>query len=754
MKPPRAAKPKPTRAGDRKKALGRNGLERRVIAARPHATLERRTLRVCVVATLFAGMVFLLTEGEQALRIELGQPAKRDYVARVGFQCEDREVALYQRNLAVRQQPSCYRLQGQDLQRQRDSITAIFKRIQWDSDVGATADELAKREVNLLEPERFRREVLDLGDKLPELIAHYFEVVGRWGILSREQYRDELTHGREEIAVIRGPAAARVRVKLDRVMTPGAAGRELVEARIAATFPNQSDIFRSNFLAIVEQTLGPSLKFDPEATEQAKQEAFERVEPPIMHVKPDDVLLRRQAAARPHHVYQIAEERRAFDREVRWSYYRLRTMAAVAVPLAVLFWLGGVYLSRFQSELLESNRRLGRLALLCLLVLTVAHVLVRVGLPAVLTPLALASIIVSMGHGERLGVLVSIALAAAVAAMQDGAMDVALVLGLGGIAAALNSTKIDRRTSLIKIGLITGAVQFVLVWALDLLALDMRETVSFERVESVVAHSLWALGNGVAVGLLVSSTLPVIEYLFNITTDITLLELSDLNQPALQDLMLSAPGTYHHSLMVGMLSEDAAKTVNANSLLARVGSYYHDIGKVLKPDYFVENAARGVSQHTDLAPQMSALVITAHTKDGATLAVDYGLPRRIIDIVLQHHGTTRVEYFYREALKENGAENVEEDLFRYRGPKPQTKEAAIVLCADSVESASRVLSEPNPSRIEGLVDEIVDHKLRDGQLDECGLTFRELTMICKSLVRGMTATFHSRIQYPKPPDES
>ena len=711
-------------------------------------------MRACIVLVTFGCVVFLLTYGEPAIDIKVGERSRRDYVSRVAFECEDREAALYQRNIASRQQPSYYVLEPQAVARQQADVVSILKRIQWDSDLESVVRSLGKRRINVLEPKQFRQEVLALGEEIKPLVERFFKELGKWGILSSKQYRDEVLGGHEEIAIIHGEDAAPQNVKLRDLLSIGEAGRELREKRIAQILTKQSDIFRSNFRNIVERCLLPALKFDPDATERAREEAIASVEPPLKQVKPWTILLRRGVVARPHHIYEIQAERSAYATHTRWSWGQAQTMAAVALPLTIAFWCLSIYISRHVPQLLHANTRLFMLCLLCAFVLAVAHVLILAGLPAVLTPLALASIIVSICHGERFGILISIVLALSVGTMQDGGMTVALVLGLGGVTAAVNCRKIDRRTTLIKIGLLTGVAQFCVLWAVELLAVRSALVVTFEWAESAVLQSLWALGNGVAVGLLVSSTLPVIEYLFDTTTDITLLELSDLNQPALHELMLSAPGTYHHSLMVGVLGEDAAKTVNANPLLTRVAAYYHDLGKMLKPEYFVENVATGVSQHTDLAPQMSALVITAHTKDGATLAEEYGLPNRLKLIIAQHHGTTRVEYFYREALKEKGAENVEEDSFRYRGPKPQTKEAAIVMLADSVESASRVLSEPNPSRIEALVDEIVDKKMRDGQLDECALTFREVTQIRKSLARCLIATFHSRIKYPKPTEDT
>ncbi len=731
----------------------RDSREVAALAARRAVSAEHRTIRAVIVVLTFLAIVALLVFSLPALNLEVGERVRRDYVARVGFDVLDTETANYEREAARRSQPTCYSVDQQALRELREQTLALFRRVRLPGDIDAIVSAMAsERGINLLEPKQFRRELAQMGSGLAGLVEQFFARAARNGILGAEKFKDEISQGHEEIAIIQGEDALPVRTKLSDVLTLGDGGESL-ERHVEQVFAKQSDIFRSNARSIIArciETSDPVLRYDAEATDRLREEAAAKIVARTKHIEAGEVILRRGQTVRNHHLYELRAERQAYWRAALWSKAQLQVLAGTALPLALVFLGFATYVSRFQSMLVRSNSKLLMLCLLCTGVLAIGHLLVRWGGPVLLTPVALASIIVALCHGERFAVLVSIFLGVALAIVQGGGAAPAIALGLGGAAAALCSVRIDRRATMIKIGLVTGAVQFVSVWAVQLAQMGFPGEVTALWLRGVGIESGWALFNGVAVGLLASSVLPVIEYLFDITTDITLLELSDLNQPALRELMLAAPGTYHHSLMVGMLSEDAAKAVGANPLLARVGSYYHDIGKMSKPEYFVENVASGVSQHTDLAPTMSALVITAHTKDGCELADEYRLPARIRDIVAQHHGTTRVEYFYREALKESGEENVEEDAFRYRGPKPQSKEAAIVMLADSVESASRVLSEPNPSRLEGLIDEIIDRKLRDGQLDECQMTFRELKQVRDSLARSLIGTFHSRIKYPEP----
>jgi hypothetical protein len=256
----------------------------------------------------------------------------------------------------------------------------------------------------------------------------------------------------------------------------------------------------------------------------------------------------------------------------------------------------------------------------------------------------------------------------------------------------------------------------------------------------------------VAAGFLMTGLLPFIEKTFGVLTDISLLEIGDIAHPLLQELVRRAPGTYNHSINVASIAEAAAESIGAHGLLVRVGAYFHDIGKMLKPGYFVENQGLEADRHQDLLPAMSTLIIIAHIKDGADLARQHHLPRPIIDFILQHHGTTLVEYFFRRANRQSendpNAAEVDESSYRYPGPKPATKEAAVLMVADAVESASRALVEPAPSRIEALVHEIAMKRLLDRQFDECGLTLQELQEIEESLIKSLIAVYHGRVKYP------
>ncbi len=320
--------------------------------------------------------------------------------------------------------------------------------------------------------------------------------------------------------------------------------------------------------------------------------------------------------------------------------------------------------------------------------------------------------------------------------------------------------EIRTRGKLIEMGVFAAGALLAAVWALGLARFggsiwSLTEPPMID-VAQLMKHAALAAGAGLSVGFITLGVLPFIERVFKITTAMTLLELCDLNRPALRRLAQEAPGTFNHSLVVGTMAEAAGNAIDANGLLCRVGAYYHDIGKLSKPQYFIENRSGGPSRHEKLSPAMSLLIIVGHVKDGVELAREYGLPWVVHQFIAQHHGTTLVEYFYHAAKERQAREGegdgpgVSETEFRYPGPKPQTRETAILMICDGVESIVRSLAEPTAGRIEAAVHQLVMKRLMDGQFSECDLTLRELGLIEESLVRTLAGVYHGRVGYPKP----
>ncbi len=358
-------------------------------------------------------------------------------------------------------------------------------------------------------------------------------------------------------------------------------------------------------------------------------------------------------------------------------------------------------------------------------------------------PFAFGAILITLLVDVNLAIITSMLLATLMGLFYGDSYIAAYAL-VGSLAGAYSVRHYKDRAAIMKAGLTIGIVNMAGILAIDFL----------RQVPLTIPSLFLRLGLGFTGGAFASSIasmlLPTLESLFKITTDIRLLELSNLNTPILRRLAVEAPGTYHHSLMVGTLGEAAAEAIGANSLLVRVAAYYHDLGKMLKPEYFVENQVFGMNKHEALSPNMSCLIIASHVKDGIEMAKEMGLTQDIRDMIPQHHGTRIMTYFYRKALDSINGKNQEIDEvdYRYPGPKPQTKEAAILMMADCIEAASRTLNDPSPAQIQGMIDRLVDSILADNQFDECDLTLREIGLVKDSFFKIITGLYHRRLDYP------
>lgn len=379
-------------------------------------------------------------------------------------------------------------------------------------------------------------------------------------------------------------------------------------------------------------------------------------------------------------------------------------------------------------------------------------------------PFTFGPMLISVLLGQRLGIVLSI-FGSLFGAMINGGLNARFLVVslLSGFVAALMTRDVRRRADLLKAGFVVGCTTLSLELLMGQVGHGLWASSSLVRWHIVAWQGAAALASGVGVALIISGILPLLEVVFKITTSITWLELADLNHPLLKRMTLEAPGTYHHSLLVAQLAEAAAESIGANAAMARVCSYFHDIGKLVKPEYFIENARFGRNAHAELAPTMSALIIIAHVKEGVDLALKHRLNREIIDVIQQHHGTSTVYYFYRRALEQQEATRklfeaqaldeeppeVREESFCYHGPRPQTRECAIISLADSVESASRSLEKVTPHKIDQLVEDIFQKRLAEGELKECDLRLNELTEVAESFKRTLRSMMHSRIAYPK-----
>ena len=412
----------------------------------------------------------------------------------------------------------------------------------------------------------------------------------------------------------------------------------------------------------------------------------------------------------------------------------------------------GLYIAANERRVVQNHLRSSLLFGMLVIMFTIVRLGAVQGWQPYLTvvPVMITGIIVTTAYNQRfaLGVssflsLISILAMADVLESLAQGLGVLLASGTGAGIAVLLLRKIRSFTKLIEVCSFAAVIVFVLILVMGLWR---RQAVG----EILIDCFYGALG-ALAVGFLMQGILPLTERLFRTATDMTLLSYGEATTPLLKRLAVEAPGTFNHSWQIGMMSEAAAEAVGANGLLCRVGSYYHDVGKINKPRYFVENQEENFNQHKELSPTMSRMIIVGHVKDGMELMREYKIPRVLRQFTETHHGTTLVEYFYHEAVKKGAAidKKVSESEFRYPGPKPATTEAAIVMLADAVEGATRAMEEPTPSRVEAVVHNMSMKRLQDGQFNQCDLTMRQLNIIEESLTKSLCAMYHGRITYPK-----
>jgi len=504
------------------------------------------------------------------------------------------------------------------------------------------------------------------------------------------------------------------------------------------------------FEAFVDQEVTrPTLTVNEETTEKLRAAAREGMKRDVLHYKANQKIVGAGEIV-DEKVYQVLATYGLINSGNTWK-------SASGIALMVIIGIGAIwiYLLQYKRDILSMFNRVVLIGLTMFLVLAIGRGVISLNLggtefnslSGVLIPVAWATMSIAILIGVDVALLVAVVLAIFVAILVDPTLSTSfglqtgIVALFGGFVGVYSVSHLSQRSDLARAGLFVSAVNVLMVSALALTT-GMR-------------LSVWLVGlilgtvNGVASSFLTVGALHWFESGFGITSSVRLLELSNPNRPLLKRLLIEAPGTYHHSILVGNLAEAAAEAVQADATLVRVGSMYHDIGKLKRPYFFIENQFTIDNPHDKIAPTLSSLIITSHVKDGLELAKDNKLPQQIQDIISQHHGDGLVSFFYHKALEER--DDVPEEAFHYEGPKPQTKEAALVALADNVEAAVRSMKQPTPGRVEGLIRKIIKDKLNDGQLNQCDLTFQDLDRIAMAFVRVLSGIFHSRVEYPDMP---
>jgi cyclic-di-AMP phosphodiesterase PgpH len=413
--------------------------------------------------------------------------------------------------------------------------------------------------------------------------------------------------------------------------------------------------------------------------------------------------------------------------------------------LVILFIVVGIYISIFVPEVYSSPNLMLLMGLIFIITLMLA--VATTYFSGYLIPVATGAILITVFFGYKLALIVNMTLALMVGLITGGDYTFVLIALLGGLVSIYAVTRLSQRSDLARAGFYVALINAVLIVASYLFAGNV--SLEIESLRGFGYDLVAGIGNGIFSSVVAIGLLPFLESLFNVTTAITLLELSNPNHPLLREMLMKAPGTYYHSMMVSNLAETAAERVSADSLLARVGAYYHDIGKLKRPFFFSENQLSGENPHAKLSPNLSALIIGSHPKDGIELGRKHRLPEVILDIALQHHGTSMISFFYMQALENNERNDVVADNFRYEGPKPHAKESAIIMLADAIEAGVRSLSDTTGNKVEQMIRKMIREKVEDGQLDQCDLTLNDIETITQAFIYIMSGIYHSRIEYPE-----
>jgi putative nucleotidyltransferase with HDIG domain len=484
---------------------------------------------------------------------------------------------------------------------------------------------------------------------------------------------------------------------------------------------------------IGRQLIQPNLVLDTEKVNRARQAAVDSVEPVL--IMKGEVIVRKGDVVRPEHIELLR------DVGLLKTGRDYGAVLGVILLTAILLVLGGTYLYQNRSDVLQNEPLLALVGsvLITMLLLGELFSVISWSGARFLNPSALTGLLLTLLIDSQVATIATIIMAIFLTVINDLSWIIGLLALIGGLTAIFSVSKVSQRGDLMRAGFIVGGVNLVLMLTLGLLSKDTN----------LIYNSYLGLLSGVLASIMAIGILPYLESIFKVTSSLRLLELSNPNHPLMRRLMLEAPGTYHHSILVGNLAEAAAEAVGADGLLARVGAHYHDIGKLKRPYFFVENQVGIDNPHDKMAPSLSTLIITSHVKDGLELANEFKLPPAVTQFIAQHHGTDLVRYFYHRASEANDEGTVEERDFRYPGPKPHGKEVAIVSLADATEAAVRSISRPNPGKIEAIVRKIIKDRLNSGELDESDLTFQDMDRIANAFVKVIVSMFHARVEYPE-----
>lgn len=681
-------------------------------------------LRTIVGVMYFLLLTILLSSNilVSTLNLEVGEPSPQLFTAPWTNSIPD--VAKYNRDkeAAAKAVQPVYKADEEYMTSLTKEIGNAFISLRDAEPSDESISELRKIELFASLPESL---LTSLIETVPSELAND-EKVGRDIILNKARNLETGARSSEEIVSFR-----------DRVKS------DLDQSELSA----DAKVFFKVFLDL--KVTKPTLIVDESTTEALRTAARSLIKQEVLYYKANQKIVGMGDIV-DETIYEVLVDYGLINNQNTWK-------SAVGIGVIVFIGMASVllYLYQYKREIFRMTNRLVLIGLITSLVLVIGRAMIALNLGAdfntlsgMLIPIAWATMTVAILVGVDIAIMVSLVLAVFVAVLVDPALSTSyglhsgVVALFGGIVGVYSVSRLSQRSDLARAGIFVSAINVLVISGIALTS-DMRLAVW-------VVGVILGIVNGLASSFLTVGALHWFESGFHITSSVRLLELSDPNRPLLKRLLMEAPGTYHHSILVGNLAEAAAEAVQADATLVRVAAMYHDIGKLKRPYFFIENQFTQDNPHDKIAPTLSSLIITSHVKDGLELAKDYKLPLQIQDIIAQHHGDSLVSFFYHKALEEY--ENVPEESFHYEGPKPQTKEAALVALADNVEAAVRSMKQPTPGRVEGFVRKIIKDKLNDGQLDQCDLTFQDLDRIAMAFVRVLSGIFHSRVEYPEMPN--
>ena len=742
-------------------------------------------LRCLMVLIALIGLSLVLESWKTVFQYRLNDVAVDGVAAKFTFERVDKSETENAQNKAIERVPYVFLNQAESLEKlpqelrsalgaiaQTDRVEQLKSPIKRDFGLqpAAANDARAIAALDLFPAESFEKRFQDLKlalaisptlpnvrpiDDIVDDFTKFISPLHRYGLLDDDVIRRKHIHSDRLIRSVPGD---------DMLVRPPADDVPLAKVRLSEQLNEGGDLGRawlsypalkspirsaiSHWLLVRTE---PTLVYEQAATRDAEDAAKNATRPVINKILVGDVIVPPGKTIDEGQYAILVDEYN--ECEIKMSVLgRAKRAGVVLILLVVLAGLNGYYIIHNEPRIAN---RLGRLTVFLAVIVLTAGLsrALSFSLPRTeLTPLLVTVMVLAIAYNQVLATLSAFSLCLVLTLSTSLQLGHFVILICSCSAAVIPLSGVGSRMSLINASLVAAMACFFVSCGVEVIAAPASaQNLEWLVIVRAFTASFWCL----AAGLVATGGLPIIERVFGVVTDLTLLELSDPSHPLLQELVRRAPGTYNHSIAVASIAEAAAESIGANDLLVRVGAYFHDLGKMLKPQYFIENVQPGSeSRHEHLAPAMSTLVIIGHVKDGVDLAQQHDLPQALIDFIEQHHGTTLVEYFFHEAsrLVEQDPDHrtdAEEATFRYPGPKPQTKEAGVLMLADAVEGASRALTDPTPRRLETLVHSLTMKRLLDGQFDECAITLSELRTIENSLIKSLIGIYHGRIRYPE-----